>query len=84
MTRVIEAFEREWRDMAIVELDDEIARQAVTIVRDHRLRSSDAIHLASALVAAPPAGDVTFACYDRRLWGAAEALGFEMLPPLPP
>ena len=76
----VEAFEDGWRDIAIVELDDLIARQAVAITREHPLRASDAIHLASALAIAPPTGSVTFACFDRRLWVAAGVLGLDRIP----
>jgi uncharacterized protein len=83
-SRFARDFEAAWHDIAIVELDDEISRGAVDLVRDQPLRASDAIHLASALSAAPSEDSMTFACYDRRLWAAARALGFETFPPSPP
>ena len=77
-------FEAAWEDIAIVELDDDISRAAVDLARDHPLRASDAIHLASALSVAPTEDALAFACYDRRLWEAAQALGFGTFPPSPP
>jgi len=84
IARTVEAFEHAWRDIAIVELDDLIARQAVSIVREHPLRASDAIHLASAQAVAPSGRGVAFACFDRRLWDAAGALGLDRVPASPP
>lgn len=70
--------------MAVVELDERIAERSVSIAREHPIRASDAIHLASALSVAPTTGDVTFACFDRRLWETAGALGIDRLPVSPP
>jgi predicted nucleic acid-binding protein len=84
VARQVAAFDEAWQDIAVVELVDEIARRAVAIARDHPLRASDAIHLASAFAVAPSEGTVTFACFDRRLWDAAEALGFGTIPLSPP
>lgn len=84
LTGIVDDFELEWQQMAIVELGDEISRRAVTLVRDRPLRASDAIHLASALAVAPPSGGLTFACFDRKLWDAAGAFGLDRLPTTPP
>ncbi len=73
-----------WQDMAVVELDERISRQAVALARERRLRASDAIHVASALAITPPGGTVTFACFDRRLWETAGELGLRQLPSEPP
>jgi predicted nucleic acid-binding protein len=69
-----------WRDMAVVELDEQVARRAVDLAAEHALRASDSIHLASALAIAPPNGTVTFASFDRRLWEAAGRLGLRPVP----
>ncbi len=81
---MLEVFDEAWQRMAVVELDERIAAAAVAIARDHPLRASDAIHLASALAVADPTAGVTFACFDRRLWEAAGALGLDRMPPSPP
>lgn len=78
--RAIDALEEVWQDVAVVELDERITERAVVIARDQPLRAADAIHLASALAGAPSTGDVTFACFDRRLWEAAAALGMKRVP----
>ena len=69
-----------WQGVTVVEVDDDIAHAAVAITRDHPVRASDAIHLASALAVAPTVGAITFACFDRRLWEAAGAFGMRRLP----
>jgi predicted nucleic acid-binding protein len=69
-----------WRAVTVVELDERISGAAVAIARDHPVRASDAIHLASALAMIPPGGVVTFVCYDRRLWETAGTLGVERFP----
>ncbi len=43
-------------------------------------RASDAVHLASAARFAEAAGEVRFACWDRRLWEAAGVLCFIRVP----
>lgn len=63
--------------LVVVELDETIERQAITI--DPGLRSLDAIHLATALVAADSIDG--FVCYDVRLAAAATALGLAVLAP---
>jgi predicted nucleic acid-binding protein len=80
LARMLEDLDRAWGDLAVVELDEQIAGRAVAIARERALRASDAIHLASALAIAPPSGEVTFACFDRRLWEAAGGLGLRLVP----
>lgn len=63
--------------LVVVELNEMIERQAITI--DPGLRSLDAIHLATALVAADSIDG--FVCYDVRLAAAATALGLAVLAP---
>ena len=84
LVRMLHNLDEAWGDMAVVELDEQIAGRAVAIAKDRALRASDAIHLASALAIAPPTGDVTFACFDRRLWEAAGGIGLRRVPVAPP
>ena len=63
--------------LVIVELDETVERHAIMI--DPRLRSLDAIHLATALAAADSIDG--FVCYDVRLATAATALGLTVLAP---
>jgi predicted nucleic acid-binding protein len=80
LSRMIDALDEAWRDMAVVELDERVAGRAVAIAREHPVRASDAIHLASALAVASGSGAVTFTCFDRRLWESAGAFGFDRVP----
>ena len=58
---ILARFRQDVRDLYQVwPLDEIIARSAVSVVKDHRLRSGDAIHLATALVVASLAPDVPF------------------------
>jgi predicted nucleic acid-binding protein len=76
------ALEDRWPVLAIVDLDDGLARDAAALLREHPLRSSDAIHLASAVALATGSPrDTAFACFDAKLWNVASRLGFHMVPP---
>lgn len=75
------ALDQRWSQLAVVELDDMIAREAASLADARPLRSADAIHLASALsVAGDESASMTFACWDARLWTQARAIGFVMSP----
>ena len=80
LARTLEAFDKSWQDIVVVEVDEDVAGAAVAIAQDHAVRASDAIHLASALAVASAEGGITFACFDRRLWETAGALGMERFP----
>jgi uncharacterized protein len=80
LARTLGALDQAWQDLLVVEIDEDVAVAAVAIARDHPVRASDAIHLASARAVASTDGAVTFACFDRRLWETAGALGMERLP----
>ncbi|MDQ3784711.1 MAG: type II toxin-antitoxin system VapC family toxin [Actinomycetota bacterium] len=67
----------QWLQLQVVELDEILTKAAGELTRLHPLRAADAIHLASADVIAEGSRDeVLFACWDRRLWEAAESSGF--------
>ncbi len=74
----IAEFEREWPEFAVIELDGEVAESAARVGVEDRLRSLDAIHLASAL--AMVGAEVVFATWDRRLHDAARRRGLDLLP----
>ena len=79
--RARRALDQRWANLAVVELDDALGREAGTLTRAHALRAADAIHLASAQVlAGEENADTRFLCWDKRLWGAAAALGFATFP----
>ncbi len=78
--RAIRSLDASWEQLAVVELDDGLAREAARLAGDRPLRAADAIHLASAGVLAsgdPPT--VGFACWDARLSAAARELGFAVI-----
>lgn len=58
----------------------EIVARAREPFPDDRIRSLDAIHLASALVARSRFRDMAMVTLDDRIRGNATALGFEVLP----
>jgi len=80
VSRVARAFDRRWADLVVIELDGPVAERAVGLVHEHPLRSADAIHLAAAHEVVDRPAELTFACWDRRLWEAARAEGFRVVP----
>jgi uncharacterized protein len=70
-------FESEWLGIAVVELNNEILREAGDLGDLHPIRGFDAIHLASAnQIRALSSDEVQFSTADRRLRDAAVAEGF--------
>ena len=65
--------------LVVVELNDGVMRHAGELVRAHRLRAADAVHLASALRFDAP---IRFACWDRKLATVAATLGLIPAPPV--
>lgn len=63
--------------LAVVEVDETVERIAVEL--DPDLRALDAIHLATAFVAAETVGG--FVCYDERLAAAAREAGLSVVAP---
>ena len=70
-----------WAQHQVIEVDDEIAAHALSLACYHGLRSSDAVHLASALTLKVP---MRFATWDARLWEAARAVGLRVVPTTKP
>jgi predicted nucleic acid-binding protein len=63
-------------------IDDEILTSAADLIILHRLRSADAIHLATALsISRHMKGNVFFVCSDRDLWLAAGKEGLSVIDP---
>lgn len=78
------SLDRTWPQLQVIELDDALMSRAGDLSTEQPLRASDAIHLAAAeLISEGASADVTFACWDRRLWDAASAAGFSLLPARP-
>lgn len=77
LRRAREAFEDNWRDTEIVELDDRICREAADLAEATGVRTLDALHLAAARRAgAPRLAVVTF---DYRQARAARSLGWTVV-----
>jgi len=66
--------------VAIIELDEEVQMQAARCLRRHPLRASDAVHIASAILA----GADVLVCSDPHLLAAAPAEGFVCIDPTAP
>ena len=81
---IIARFRQDARDLLrIWPLDDTILGSAISVVHDYRLRSADAIHLATALAisSVDPNVPLTLVTSDEELAEAGQAAGLEMLTP---
>lgn len=75
---VLSMFERDWRDITVVEVSELLTRKAAVLGAGLGLRSLDAFHLAAADLLR--SDDLQLATWDRRLWKAARSLGIATLP----
>lgn len=67
--------------LAAVAVADSVLERAAALLAVHRLRASDAVQLASALVAREAVPELSvFACFDERLRDTAAAEGLAPLP----
>lgn len=72
-------FERGWQSIFVVEVTDELAREAGDLGDRHAIRGFDAVHLASAVKFRTDArSEVSFMTADRRLRDAAVGEGFSV------
>ncbi len=71
--------ERVWDGISPIVVDELLLRAAGDLAERMRLRAYDAVHLA-ALLCLNGSGQPVFACWDRDLRNAAEALGYRLLP----
>ena len=79
--RLIREFNDDWRSFARMIVSDQLNELTAELLRKHRLRGLDAIHLASALKAHPAGGeDFIFATADARLLRAARSEGLSTFP----
>jgi uncharacterized protein len=71
------------KDYLAVSLDMMVLKSAQRLVRQHDVRTLDAIQLACALQAVSLLGEqIVFTCADNKLLGAASAEGFEIDNPI--
>ncbi len=69
-----------WGQVTPVDADAALVCRAGSLAVRHALGTLDAIHLASALVAAQVDAEMVFVTFDARLRSAAAAEGFQVLP----
>ena len=84
---ILARFRQDVRDFSrIWPLNEEITNSAVAVVEEHRLRSGDAIHLATALAIGSVQPEVLFVLVssDHELLDAAAAAGLTVLDPAEP
>lgn len=68
---------------ALVRVSDEVVARARLPFPEEPLRTLDALHLASALVARQAAPDLELLALDERVRRCGRALGFDLAPALP-
>lgn len=76
---ILARFRRDARRLLRVwPLNEEVATDAVTVVEEHRLRSADAIHLATAqrIASLAQVATIVLVSSDRELLDSAETAGF--------
>ncbi len=75
------AIDEDWPGFLVVELRDILIKDAGDAARRHALRAYDAVHLASCLLLRRQLDhDITFACWDAGLAGAAVKAGLRIIP----
>lgn len=75
------ALEKDWGSCLAVEVSDQVLKLTGELAEEHQLRGFDALHLASAVVLKGQVKlPVALASWDLRLWEAARAIGFQVVP----
>ena len=73
-------FEQMWPDFAVIEVNQKLVRLAGDIAEAFALRAYDSVQLAAAQRLHQSArGEMTFACFDKRLQKAAAVMGIQIL-----
>ena len=76
LDRALGSLRADMRSIAVIDLDEEVTREAISLLTRHRLRASDAVQLASCLYLRRLASEeVRLLAYDVRLNDAARAEG---------
>lgn len=79
VSRLTADFQSAWLSIVPVSLDEAVLRRCAEVLPKHVSRGADAVHLASALIAADAvAAPLRFACADRQLAQAARLEGLEV------
>lgn len=74
---IVQTFDDLWARLTVVEISEQVAESACEIAESTRLRSLDAIHLASAMAVSAD----LFGSSDVQLCNAASELGFAVFNP---
>lgn len=73
-------FDQDWQQYAVLPVDDELVRYGAVLARAHGLKALDSLHLAAADLARRATTEpLVFACFDRKLNGAATLVGLKTL-----
>lgn len=81
--RMVRDFEADWSRYLVLEIQQQVLRHAGRLAKLHRMRASDAVHLAAALqLRAHSSEEVTFLGFDHELNRAARAEGLTLTPHL--
>ncbi|PVU82546.1 VapC toxin family PIN domain ribonuclease [Cellulomonas sp. WB94] len=76
--RALDAWERLWPALRVVEVTAELADRAARLIARHPLRGGDALHLAAALTLRSP--DLVVAVWDEHVAAAARAEHLRVVP----
>jgi len=76
------AFANDWEELTQVPVGSAVLQLVPGLCGRHPLRGADAVHLASALLLHQEGIEITFACSDRHLVGAATAEGLVTFDPV--
>jgi len=79
--RLLQLLDEDWEKLDRVELTEPVFKLIKERCRLHRLRTLDAIHLASALLLYREGLEIEFVCSDNRLKKAAEDEGLKVIDP---
>jgi uncharacterized protein len=80
--QALRSLDERWVRYTRVPVTEELVAQAAQYSWAFDIRGFDAVHLAAGMVLRRLVGEqVTFACFDRRLWLAARDLGLDAWPP---
>jgi uncharacterized protein len=73
-------FDQDWQQYAVLPIDDELVRYGAVLARAHGLKALNSSHLAATdLARRATAEPPVFACFDRKLNGAATLVGLKNL-----
>lgn len=79
--KMLKSFIIDWESYAVIDITDRTLNITSQLFEFYPLRSLDALHLGSALLIQKEIDDdITFVCFDNRLWKAAKEENFKVIP----